>query len=108
MRSVPCSISIPRPSKRSLKAFVTGGEPARTNFNYVGGDGWLTDVQQHRLPTWLDADGRSTAKAIAWVAEQFGLAYSDSGMRKLLQRLDFRYQQPALFPANADPDVHVA
>jgi transposase len=98
----------PKTLKRWIKAFASGGQEALTRFNYVGGDGWLTDEQQQQFTTWLDADVRSTAQAIAWVEEQFGLSYSDSGMRKLLKRLDYRYKQPALLPAKANPDVQAA
>jgi len=98
----------PKTLKRWVKAFASGGEEALTRFNYVGGDGWLTDEQHRQFTTWLDADVRSTAEAIVWVEEQFGLSYSDSGMRKLLKRLDYRYKQPAVLPAKAKPDVQAA
>jgi transposase len=98
----------PKTLKRWIKAFASGGEVALTNFNYVGGEGWLTDEQQQQFTTWLDADVRSTAEAIAWVEEQFGLAYSDSGMRKLLGRLDYRYKQPSVLPAKANPEAQAA
>jgi transposase len=98
----------PKTLKRWVKAFASGGEEALTRFNYVGGDGWLTDEQQQQFTTWLDADVRSTAEAITWVEEQFGLSYSDSGMRKLLKRLGYRYKQPAVLPAKAKPDVQAA
>jgi len=51
--------------KRWVKAFVTGGEATFIAFNYVGGDGWMTDEQQKRFTAWLDANVRSTAEAIA-------------------------------------------
>ncbi len=92
----------PKTLKRWIKAFATGGEDALTSFKYVGGDSWLTDEQQQQFTTWLDAEVRSTAEAIVWVQEQFGLSYSDSGMRKLLKRLDYHYKQPAVLPAKAD------
>ncbi|MBK9714989.1 MAG: winged helix-turn-helix domain-containing protein [Kouleothrix sp.] len=76
--------------KRWVKIFVTGGEEALTTLNYVGGDGNLTAAQHQQLITWLDAELRSTAEAIAWVEEQFGVSYTDSGMVKLLKRLDYR------------------
>jgi transposase len=98
----------PKTLKRWVKAFASGGEEALTHFNYVGGDGWLTNEQQQQFTTWLDADVRSTAEAISWVEEQFDLSYSDSGMRKLLKRLDYRYKQPAVLPARAKPDVQAA
>jgi transposase len=93
----------PKTLKRWVKAFAAGGEDALISFAYVGGDAWLTDEQQQQFTTWLDAEVRSTAEAIAWVEQQFGLTYSDSGMRKLLGRLDYRYKQPAVLPAKADP-----
>src|SRR6266487_3320330 len=77
----------PKTLKRWVKAFASGGEAALTHLKYVGGDGWLSDGQQQQFTTWLDADVRSTAEAIAWVEHQFGLTYSDSGMHKLLSRL---------------------
>jgi transposase len=98
----------PKTLKRWVNAFASGGEDALISFNYVGGDGWLTDDQQQQFTTWLDAEVRSTAEAIAWVEEHFGLAYSDSGMRKLLKRLDYRYKQPSVLPAKADPEVQAA
>ena len=55
------------------------------------------------IPTTCDG-----AEAIAWVEEQFGLSYSDSGMRKLLKRLDYRYKQPAVLPAKADVEAQAA
>lgn len=93
----------PKTLKRWIKAFASGGEAALTSFKYVGGDGWLIDEQVEQFTSWLDMDVRSTAEAIAWVEEQYGLSYSDSGMRKLLKRLDYRYKQPTVLPAKADP-----
>jgi transposase len=98
----------PKTLKRWVKAFASGGEDALISFKYVGGDGWLTDDQQQQFTTWLDAEIRSTTEAITWVEEHFGLAYSDSGMRKLLKRLDYRYKQPSVLPAKADPVVQAA
>ncbi len=98
----------PKTLKRWVKAFASGGEAALTSFNYVGGDGWLTDEQQQQFTIWLDADVRSTAEAIVWVEKEFGYSYSDSGMRKLLKRLDYRYKQPAQVPSKADANAQAA
>jgi transposase len=98
----------PKSLKRWVKAFARGGEHALTSFKYVGGDGWMTDEQLHLFTTWLDSDVHSTAEAISWVEEQFGLSYSDSGMRKLLGRLDYRYKQPSVLPTKADPEAQAA
>jgi len=98
----------PKTLKRWIKAFAAGGEAALTRFQYVGGEGWLTADQQQQFTTWLDSEVRSTVEAITWVEEHFGLAYSDSGMRKLLKRLDYRYKQPAVVPAKANPEAQAA
>lgn len=100
-----CSILQIHPNtlKRWVKTFVTGGEEALTTLNYAGGDGNLTVAQQQELVTWLDAEVRSTAEAVAWVEQQFGVSYTDSGMVKLLKRLDYRFKQPDALPSKADP-----
>jgi transposase len=100
-----CSILPIHPNtlKRWGNIFVTRGEEALTTLNYVGGDGNLTAAQQQQLVTWLDAEVRSTTEAVAWIEEQFGVSYTDSGMVKLLKRLDYRFKQPEVLPSKADP-----
>ena len=100
-----CSILQIHPNtlKRWVTIFVTGGEEALTTLNYAGGDGNLTVAQQQQLVTWLDAEVRSTAEAVAWVEQQFGVSYTDSGMVKMLKRLDYRFKQPDILPSKADP-----
>jgi transposase len=95
----------PKTLKRWVKLFAANGVDGLCTFNYVGGDGWLTAEQLDQFTTWLDDSVRSTKEAIAWVEQQFGLDYSESGMLKLLRRLDYRYKQPAQIPSKADPDA---
>ncbi len=97
----------PNTLKRWIKLFVAGGEEALTTLNYVGGDGNLTAAAMQKLSAWLDAEVRSTAEAIAWVEEQFAVSYTDSGMVKLLKRLDYRFKQPEVLPSKADPEKQV-
>jgi transposase len=94
--------------KRWVKTFVISGEEALTTLNYVGGEGNLSVEQRERFSTWLDAEVRTTTEAITWVEEQFAVTYTDSGMRKLLARLDYRYKQPAVRPAKANPEAQAA
>ena len=105
--SAVCSILHihPKTLKRWISAFVAGGEDALTTFQYAGCDGLLSSEQQQQFITWLDADVRSTVEAIEWIEQTFGYTYSDSGMRKLLKRLDYRYKQPSVLPAKADPEA---
>lgn len=98
----------PNTLKRWVKAFATGGEEALLRFHYAGSDGWMNDEQVQQFTTWLDSAVRSTAEACDWVKQQFSLDYTDSGMRKLLKRLDYRYKQPMPVPAKADVDAQAA
>jgi transposase len=98
----------PNTLKRWIKTFVTGGEEALTRLNYVGGEGNVRAAQQQQFRTWLDAEVRSTAEAIAWVEEQFGVSYTDSGMVKRLKRRDYRFKQPDVLPSKADPEKQAA
>lgn len=93
----------PNTLKRWIKLFVRGGEEALTTLNDVGGDGHRCAAQMQALTAWLDVEVRRTAEAIVWVAQQFGVSYTDSGMVKLRKRLDDRFKQPERLPAKADP-----
>jgi transposase len=95
----------PKTLKRWVKLFAAHGVDGLSTFNYVGGDGWLTAEQVDQFTIWLDDGVRSTKEAIAWVEQQFDLQYSESGMLKLLKRLDYRYKQPSQIPCKADPDA---
>jgi transposase len=68
----------------------------------------LTQDQQKQLRVWLDADVRTTKEAIDWVEQTFEVAYSESGMRKLLLRLNYRFKQPSVIPAKADTEAQTA
>lgn len=98
----------PNTLKRWIQTFVTSGEDALTTLNYVPAGGNLTTAQLDQFRMWLDADIRSTAEATAWIEQQFGVVYTDSGMVKLLKRLDDRYKQPDVLPAKADPEAQAA
>ena len=98
----------PKTLKRYVRIFARGGVEALCTFNYVGNTPWLTDTQIQQFTTWLDERVCSTKEAIAWVEQQFGLDYTESGMLKLLKRLDYRYKKPAQVPSKADRDAQAA
>lgn len=98
----------PRTLKRWIKIFATSGVEALCTFNYVGNIPWLSDVQIQQFSAWLDEQVRSTKEAIAWVEKHFGMDYTESGMRKFLKRLDYRYKKPAQVPSKADRDAQAA
>jgi transposase len=98
----------PKTLKRWITIFATLGVEQLVTFNYVGNTSWMNDAQIQQFSAWLDAQVRSTKEAIAWAAEHFGMEYTESGMLKLLKRLDYRYKQPAQVPAKADVEAQTA
>lgn len=87
---------------RWIRIYVTHGIDGLCTLQSGGNDAARTPEQQAQLSTWLDADVRTTKEAITWVRTTFDVDYTESGMRKLLARLDDRYKQPAVVPAKAD------
>jgi transposase len=98
----------PKTITRWVHVFVEAGIDTLCTIQSGGNDPILTTPQQEQLVAWLDADVRSTKEAIAWVERTFAASYTESGMRKLLQRLDYRYKKPAQVPAKADPEAQAA
>lgn len=95
----------PKTLKRWIRLFATSGVDALCTFNYVGNTPSLTPVQIQQLTAWLDEGVRSTKEALAWVKHHFGFDYTESGMLKLLKRLDYRYKKPAQVPSKADGEA---
>lgn len=98
----------PKTLKRWIHTFATSGVDALCTFNYVGNTPSLTPAQLQQLTQWLDEGVRSTKQAIAFVHEHFTLEYTESGMLKLLKRLDYRYKKPAQIPSKADGEAQTA
>jgi transposase len=88
-----------------VQIFVRYGIDTLCTLHSGGNEAHLTLVEQQQLIVWLDAGVRTTKEAIAWVESTFHVSYTESGMYKLLQRLDYRYKKPAPVPASADPDA---
>ena len=98
----------PKTITRWIHIFVHLGIDTLCTLQSGGNEANLTALEQQQLSTWLDAGVRSTKEAIAWVETSFQVSYTESGMRKLLHRLDYRYKKPAPVPANADPEAQQA
>ena len=74
-----------------------------------GSDGFLTPEQTHLLVAELDKHGFQCAKQVcAFVEAQFGIVYSERGMRDLLRRLGYTRQKAHLVPAQADLEAQAA
>ena len=98
----------PKTITRWLQIFVRSGIDTLCTLQSGGNEPNLTAAEQQQLIVWLDAGVRSTKEAIAWVETTFQVSYTESGMCKLLQRLDYRYKKPAPIPASADPAAQQA
>jgi transposase len=98
----------PKTITRWVHVYVRAGINTLCTINSGGNDPILTTPQQEHLVAWLDSAVRSTKEAIAWVETTFAVSYTESGMRKLLQRLDYRYKKPAQVPAKSDPEAQAA
>ncbi|MEO6049440.1 MAG: winged helix-turn-helix domain-containing protein, partial [Candidatus Kapaibacterium sp.] len=57
------------------------------------------ELQQHMRSTLY----RSSAEVVAYIAEQYGIRYTTSGIVPLLKRLGFVYKKTHEVPAKADP-----
>lgn len=98
----------PKTITRWVKLFVRVDLATYCSLQSGGNEAGLTEAQQQQLAAWLDEQVRSTKEVIAWVEQTFAFSYTESGMRKLLQRMDYRYKQPALVPAKADAEAQAA
>lgn len=77
--------------------------------HYVPYSGKLSVEQEESLGNHLDNNLYLDVKPIiAYVEEQFGLAYSISGMRDLLHRIGFVYKQTKAVPSKADGEAQFA
>lgn len=98
----------PKTITRWVRIFVRQGIDTLCTLQSGGNEPNLTPAEQQQLVAWLDAGVRSTKEAIAWVETTFQVSYTESGMCKLLQRLDYRYKKPVGVPANANLDAQRA
>lgn len=96
--------------EETLRSYVDkyqmGGLPELMASNYQGRVALIDNVQQQQLTDALEQDIYLTTQAvIEWVSEEFGVTYSQSGMRDLLHRLGYEYKKPKLVPGNPDRDA---
>lgn len=80
----------PKTITRWVYIFMGAGIDALCTLQYTGNRGALSRAQQEWLAAWVEAKGRSPREAIEWVAQEFQVHYTESGMRKLLQRMQVR------------------
>jgi transposase len=86
-----------------------GGIDALCRLEVGGSEGLLNLEQTKQLLTELDKHQFQSAKQVAsWVETEFGVSYSERGMRQVLQRLGYSCQKVHLVPAQADMEAQAA
>ena len=92
-----------------LNLYEDGGINVLCRLEVGGSDGFLSAEQTEKLVAELDTHRFQCAKQVAaWVEEQFGIPYSERGMRQVLQRLGYSCQKVHLVPAQADVEAQAA
>lgn len=77
--------------------------------HYVPYTGKLTEEQEQGLAEHLDEHLYLDVKPIiAYVQQQYGVRYAESGMRDLLHRIGFTYKQTKAVPSRADEQAQQA
>lgn len=97
--------------KRWIKVFIHYGLEGLCTLKYEnsGKTGGLSPAQQKELEQYLDEQIPGSAKEVmAYLQKQFNLSYSESGVVKLLKRLNYSYKKPSVLPAKADADQQAA
>jgi transposase len=88
----------PKTITRWVQIYAQMGIEALCTLHYTGNAGALNAAQQHQLAVWLASRSRSTQEALVWVEQRFQIRYTESGMRKLLQRMSARARSPRAGP----------
>ena len=86
-----------------VKKYQDGGIPELLKVEFKGSEPQLSVAEIETLCHTLDTQiFLTTQMVIAYVKKNFGITYSQSGMRDLLHRLDYEYKKPKLVPGNPD------
>lgn len=85
------------------RQYEQGGLKSLIKDNYVGKQPTLTVKQEQFLKLHLRTRTYlSTKEIVVYVADRFGIAFTVSGMTKLLHRIGFSYKKPKVVPGKAD------
>lgn len=101
----------PKTVKRWIKVFVTYGLEGLCTLKYEnsGRASGLSPEQQKEVEKYLDEQVPGSAKEVmAYLQQRFNLSYSESGVVKLLKRLNYSYKKPSVIPAKADAEQQAA
>ena len=86
-----------------LNRYKRGKINALLNDDYKGYSGKLSKSEKERLDNHLDQNTYlRTQDIVSYVAKEFKVEYSVSGMKDLLHRLSYSYKKPKLVPGKSD------
>lgn len=89
-----------------VKKYQEGGVPALLKVEFKGSEPQLSVAQIKLLCDALNTKiFLTTQSVIDYIAKEFDITYSQSGMRDLLHRLNYVYKKPKLVPGNPDHDA---
>jgi transposase len=92
-----------------LEIYQQGGTDSLLTLNYQGKSSKLTEVQQEDLAKHLDENTYLDSNAIRdYIKKTYGVVYSPSGIKDLLDRLGFVYKKPKHVPGKLDPEKQKA
>jgi len=87
-----------------LAKYQEGGTDLLLTLNYEGKSSKLTDAQHEELAKHLDEHTYLDSNAIRnYIEKKYGIVYSPSGVKDLLDRLGFVYKKPKHVPGKLDP-----
>lgn len=89
--------------RRYYDRYTTGGLKELIDNKHTGKEFYLTEEELNSLSTHLEEHTYGTiAEVITYVAEEFDVEYTESGMRYVLYYLDFVYKKPEKIPFRVD------
>ena len=95
--------------RKYVSDYQTGGIDQLLATHYQGGLSYLSDQEKQTFTAHLGDHTYSTTQGvIRYVAKQYGVTYSVSGVTDLLHTLGFSYKKPKVVPGKADRDSQEA
>ena len=98
----------PDTARNYFKRYKQGGLTPLLQVAYRGSEPFLDDFELTQLKLRLkEQPPLSAQEIVGWVAENFGVNYTESGMIALLHRIGYVYKKAKLIPGKADPQQQI-
>ena len=86
-----------------VRTYIAEGLDGICVWGYSGSSRHLSEEQQQALRAHVTQTSYSRVKdVVAWVENQWGITYSEDGMRGMLHNLGFSYQKGLIVPGKVD------